>query len=78
MTWLLPLWLIQIFLAYKVYGWLFAYSQGAFPSIADEMAREDRGMSLLFACLVLVPGIGYLIAGTMYLTTGFAKYGWRS
>ncbi len=55
-------------------GWLFAYFQKRFVSIADDNWREDLGFAIGcgFVSGILGP-VGILI---IWLNTGFAKHGW--
>jgi hypothetical protein len=56
-------------------GWLFAHIQGSAPNVADELGRENLGMSVLFGMLCGILGpFGVLMA---WLVTGFAEHGWR-
>ena len=52
-------------------GWVFAYVQSEWPSIAKENFREDMGFAILFSIF------GPIFAVMSFLLSGFGKHGWR-
>ena len=63
--------IVWVFCATVSAGWQFAYAQDNWPNIAKQEHRQDQ----IWAWLLSLGGP--VSVAVIYLTTEFAKFGWR-